>query len=415
MSPPTKRKADSALAAAWDDARPRILSAIAQALARRTGVQEEWVDVRKLLPIDRLALRSWGPLWKERKEIGCSGTHRFDVEGYHLLRHSFGNSFCLWCCSGNASDNLVEVEKAAMRKRPKDDLRNIPSIENTIKSDLEKLIAAKDNVSLVARKRPTMVSPELDCTTGARATRSDTATAQLKESATQLDAISHFGSLSTPEKQSTLWNLIESAKQADALQAALCKIQTEPTAQDMLLLFRNEFQNMTYAQRLLKSEEVAAKGSVAPRKSGFQDLSVRSKREVGSVMTAIALRVAQVLLPQDSAQGHGQLLSAIQTNPLFQRHVMPDVGEDDYKKWAKHPAVSRIKTKVDSLGMSDYDQKVRIVALLSDYPTEWIKRLMPTVGDKAVKDSKESVALVDAGLPVDTTVIKRNRRHVCEA
>jgi hypothetical protein len=68
----------------------------------------------------------------------------------------------------------------------------------------------------------------------------------------------------------------------------------------------------------MNSKEVAETGLIAPRAKSFAQLSDKSKRIVSSVMASIAVKIAQILLPQDYPQGHTLLLEEMMENSLFQ-------------------------------------------------------------------------------------------------
>jgi hypothetical protein len=55
------------------------------------------------------------------------------------------------------------------------------------------------------------------------------------------------------------------------------------------------------------------------------------------------------------------------------------------------------KKAIEDKGKSDYDTKVKFLALLSSYPKSWVSKLISNVGDTALKDSILAASLQDKG------------------
>ena len=100
---------------------------------------------------------------------------------------------------------------------------------------------------------------------------------------------------------------MDGMNELDDLRAQLKRINDEPTAISVLEQFNDTFVNQAFADRVLGSKEAKKSGSIAPRASGFDDMSDRAQREVCTVLACIAKKVAQTLLPQDGQEGRGHL------------------------------------------------------------------------------------------------------------
>jgi len=163
-----------------------------------------------------------------------------------------------------------------------------------------------------------------------------------------------------------------------------------------------------------QSKEVLETGLLAPRSSGFDNLNICSQHEITSVLGAIALRVAQILLPQDSIDGNGHLLKAMMESKPFERFVMPNVNADEnnaYEQFSSNPAVLSIKDAVVNLGKSDYHMKVKLLSLLVMYPKSYVAKLIPGVGVSALKDAELAEKSASEGIDfVVSDSITRNCR-----
>jgi hypothetical protein len=229
-------------------------------------------------------------------------------------------------------------------------------VGDAAKAVAEAKLSSAKTPKLCGKKRPASAVTPDESGTG---TRSETVLNMIK--ASPIDTYDILQSQrSTTKRRLCTW-MAEGMKKIEELQSLLDRIHDEPTALDILTMFDIDFPNQKFVDRAVESREVADTGSIAPRKSGFDDMCDRLQENIGNVMASLALKIAQTLLPQDSNKGHGQLLKAMVDSSMFQRFVFPNSSVYDaaeaYEDWASHPAIQRIKKEVESLGKSNYQGK----------------------------------------------------------
>ena len=96
--------------------------------------------------------------------------------------------------------------------------------------------------------------------------------------------------------------------------------------------------NRHFLEKLLGSRGYEV--SISPRVN-FSDLNDRSKMDISNLLGAIALRVIQILLPEDSGDGYGEIVKAVVDSKPFRLHAMPDVACDSrgHDEWRNSPMV----------------------------------------------------------------------------
>lgn len=130
-------------------------------------------------------------------------------------------------------------------------------------------------------------------------------------------------------------------------------MKDKTTARHVLEMFDSELiGNKAFLEKLLSSD--GYQQSISPRVQ-FSDLNERSKQDISNLLGAIALWVIQLLLPQQSNEGYGEIMKAVTKSKAFRRHVMPDVGagSEGYDLWVSSHFVKAIMSSFDKLGKSD--------------------------------------------------------------
>jgi len=229
------------------------------------------------------------------------------------------------------------------------------------------------------------------------------------------EMVDAYDSYSFSQKKDVMAELVFQAKQKDILEEVVNRISTKPTARDVLKMFDSDYvSNRAFLERLFASTEVTT--SVAPRAESFSDLSKRYQSDIGSLMAAVALKVANILYPNDGEKGSAEVLQQMLGSRVFRKAVLPDVygREKDYQEWTKNPIVRAIHDSVSKLGKKDYEQRKELLSVLLIYPQVWIRRYFDGVGRKMTRDAKGHMKSVGAGLTdEDFDALTRNRR-CCE-
>lgn len=293
-------EANKAKKKAFDAARPKILQSVAKRLSEKCPRQ--WIAASSILP-DFIPKTSWQTLVKNASKVEMRGTDHFEsVEGYHLFRHKFGCQFYFWCCNTNAfsGDNIDALVNVATKDVPSKDVPRLDSIRRTIGTDCREVWKDVQDAKKAVVVATAVSSTKLFSPPG-RTTRSDATLKKLKDSPPE-EALVKFDTLHEQERLTLFRKLLQHSNRLDELEDILRQIKDKPMAQGMLEQFNCQFMNRAFVDRALASEEVARSGSIAPRKSGFDDLGPRGQRDVSTVMSAIAMRVAQVLLPHQEKQ-----------------------------------------------------------------------------------------------------------------
>ena len=330
---------------AWNKARPAVLKSIANTLCRQNH-DKQWFCAAELLPDD---LPNSTSLWTQFRKAGSTGTQYLEVEDKVVFRHMFGSDFYLFTCRRDSCDGNGSIESAAMAAtadksslevaRASRHLRMI--IESECKDYFKALKRASLEVDEAKARNTNLFSPE-GPTTREAALVQDIIHSPPEESYAKMQA------LDSPARKRVHSRMVEGMLELDDLKEELQRIRDTPTAMSMLEQFNDAFVNKAFVERVVSSKETLKSGSIAPRASGFDDMSERSQREVSTVLAAIAMRVAQILVPQDTGDGHCHLLRAMVDNGTFRRFVFPNCeasvdNDKDYESWSKHPAVQRIK------------------------------------------------------------------------
>ena len=152
--------------------------------------------------------------------------------------------------------------------------------------------------------------------------------------------------------------LLERVSAARLLQIELHRIKTKPIAKDVLEMFDSPYiTRRNFANRIASGGEGARRGahltSALPRMETFAELSTRTKSDLAHVMAGVALRIAEILLPQDSVDGARELLELMSDAKSFKNFVMPDVPhpKPGYEEFRDNTLVQRIKTAVEQIGV----------------------------------------------------------------
>jgi hypothetical protein len=111
---------------------------------------------------------------------------------------------------------------------------------------------------------------------------------------------------------------------------------------------------------------------IFPRKAVFAQLSSSNQDNAVTLISEIAIKIAQLLLPKDADKGASALLRLMTENPKFRCFALPDSDEakpNSYDEWTANPLVAAIK-----LAFCDQQLRDQLLSLLSDYPKDWLKR-----------------------------------------
>jgi hypothetical protein len=142
-------------------------------------------------------------------------------------------------------------------------------------------------------------------------------------------------------------------------------------------MFQGDVSRQTFVKRLLGSAEVNASTEIFPRCGVFDDLSESNQANVVTVMTDVAIKIVQLLLPRDAEKGAASLLERMMQNPRFQRFALPNLNNtsrSSYEEWVKNPVVSSIKQAVTMLGKTNQPLREQLRSLLSpNYPKSWLQ------------------------------------------
>lgn len=404
------------LFAVIDIARPTIQVAIAKNLSQH--LSKVWVPIQEIVDLPKELNNLWSNGVEEE-----GGIQRVPIDGYLLYRYKMGWKWCLWASKRTRSTGKYGLEILQYQKCECNSssvmkaLRILRmSIESDCKDSFDTLKAASSEFRCSAASAdeaiPT-VSLRMARLGQARSSRSASRVEELKQSTTREDMLNTYSSYTESQKKEVITHMVIQAKQKDVLEDVLKRISTKPTAMDVLTMFDSSYvTNRSFFNRLLTSNE--AENSVAPRAKLFSDLSKNYQGEIGSVMASVALKVANVLFPNDGKKGSAKVLEKMLQSRVFRNAVLPDVycKEKDYNDWVQNPIVRAIHASVSKLGKKEYAQRKELLSVLAVYPQSWIRRYFGGVGRKLTKDAKDHSESVGAGLTdKDCEALTRNRRY----
>jgi hypothetical protein len=154
-----------------------------------------------------------------------------------------------------------------------------------------------------------------------------------------------------------------------------------------------------FVDRLLKSNEVNSSKEIFPRKGEFGQLSSSNQDNTVHVISEIAIKVAQLLLPQDADAGASALLCRMTENPRFRKFALPDLddSQESYAKWTANPVVSAIKSALTTLGRRDQGLREQLLSLVSGYPKSWLQNHLG-VGRVLVNNAIDLASSVGPGM-----------------
>ena len=202
---------------------------------------------------------------------------------YRLLRHKFGNKWCLWGCFKRRA---VSIERLV-----RDTMSHIPGQCAVANSQLEKVTAplisvldkALTEVVRLQRPAPAVVTPG----TPAKNTRSD-ATVKVLHKAN--DPVAQLLALSSPLRQNAILKLVDRSKE---LEIVLHQISDQKSALGVLSMFKDDLTRTSFVDRLLKSDDVKSSLEIFPRKAVFGQLSSSNQDNAVTLISEIAIKIDQ--------------------------------------------------------------------------------------------------------------------------
>jgi hypothetical protein len=85
----------------------------------------------------------------------------------------------------------------------------------------------------------------------------------------------------------------------------------------------------------------------------FGQLSSNNQDNAVTLISEIAIKIAQLLLPKDADVGASTLLRRMTENPKFQKFalsVSDETKPNSYDEWTANPVVAAIKSALTKLG-----------------------------------------------------------------
>ena len=124
------------------------------------------------------------------------------------------------------------------------------------------------------------------------------------------------------------------------------EVDSKETALGLLRDFQDDLSRKAFVKHVLSSTESNKTGAMFPWASGsFDDLSDANQENVIAAMSDIAIKVAKVLLPNDTEDGAQTLLQRMQENKSFRQFALPtlDTSNESFEQWIQNPVVGSIK------------------------------------------------------------------------
>jgi hypothetical protein len=82
-------------------------------------------------------------------------------------------------------------------------------------------------------------------------------------------------------------------------------------------MYKDDLTRTSLVDRLLKSDEVKSSLEIFPRKAAFGQLSSSNQDNAVTIISEIAIKIAQLLLPKDADKGASTLLRRMTENAKF--------------------------------------------------------------------------------------------------
>ena len=321
---------------------------------------------------------------------------------YRLLRHKFGNKWCLWGCFKRRAVSIECLVRDAMS--------HLPGQCAVAKIQLEKVTAPlivvldKGLTEVVRLQRPPLV---VTPGTSAQKKRSDATVQDLHK---WNDPVAQLLALSSPLRQNAILKLVDRSKE---LEIVLHQISDQKSAVGVLSMFKDDLTRTSFVDRLLKSDDVKSSLEIFPRKAVFGQLSSSNQDNAVTFISEIAIKIAQLLLPKDAEKGASALLRRMTVNTKFRCFVLPASDEtkpNSYDEWTANPVVAAIKSALTKLGFCDQQLREQLLSPLSDYPKDWLKRHFG-VGRMVVNKAIDHANAYGPGLRLTVAIkLSRDRR-----
>jgi hypothetical protein len=110
-------------------------------------------------------------------------------------------------------------------------------------------------------------------------------------------------------------------------------------------MFKDDLTRTSFVDRLLKIDKVKSSLEISPRKAVFAQLSSSNQDNAVTLISEIAIKIAQLLLPKDADKGASALLRRMTDNPKFRCFALPDSDEtkpSSYDEWTVNLVVAAI-------------------------------------------------------------------------
>jgi hypothetical protein len=408
----------------WKKVRSEVLPQLAATL--EAHFPRTWIKVGTLFNEETLpegtSKKSFSAAFWKDEDQQIQGTFVYKGNNVHgwsvLLRHPFGNSFCLQARSGTEREAVEysDLVNEAVRSPPSSQKPlQAQSLEIT-KNELKRLLSA-DTVAIPSpQKKPPAVTPA----TSVRKLRSDTIIDMLDSSQHSYRA---FKQLSASDQVMAFNRLMSNSRAA--ANASSARIDDENDNKDnedsnkkvdalsLISLFdMDSFSRRSFIARISQSADVRQSGHLFPRVSGgFGDLSDADKGNITSTMIDVAKMAAEALMSVHDAP---LLLNSMIQKRSFTRYVMPTAvyNPEGYDEFTRNPVVKMIKAAIEKLGKSNYNRRIELMSLLEHYPDAWQQKFLG-VGRMTTTDARDHASAFAAGLEAPKAARKsftRNRR-----
>jgi hypothetical protein len=208
----------------------------------------------------------------------------------------------------------------------------------------------KGLTEVVRLRRP---HPVVTSGTPARSTRSDAAAKELHKAN---DPVAQLLALSSPLRQNAILKLVNRSKELEIVlnQIKSNQISDQKSALGVLSMFKDDLTRTSFVDRLSNSDEVKSSLEIFPRKAVFGQLSSSNQDNAVTIISEIAIKIAQLLLPKDADDS--TLLHRMTENQKVQCFALPDSVETQphsYDEWTASPVVAAIKSALPKLGFCD--------------------------------------------------------------
>jgi hypothetical protein len=430
---PSARAQITAKLEAWKACRKNLLPIIASNLSE--AIHDEWVIASKLLPAQLLPatvsiVSFTKAFWTGSPDFESEGTQAFGPysDGSVLLRHSFHNR---WYLQSFLTDHVNRTGYFTATIKRANECFKFPPRANSFDTELQTKVSRFQQLieqqfvrlmkpvqrvyaAPTTKKRP---AGPLASKTEKR-TRSDTLIGTLQGEHPR-KVLEKFETLTEAQRKIVLGKLLSNVNQEDNMRLEINRLlqvnNTPLTAVRLLEYFGPTFARQSFVTRVLQSSESMNSGHIFPRTKNFVELSERQRNNLAYVMSELAVKIAKLLLPNDTTVDKGipTLLNAMSNNMLFKRFTLPDekYNEKGYINWTKNPTVIAIKSATTHLGRSDQALRIQLVSLLSAYPSTWVRRFLGNVGRTTCTEAIDHARAVGPGLKQKIRIpLTRNRR-----